>query len=76
MVKKSIGKKSYLNFRYFIKEKQNGNGQIIVGNPDIISTTHNIRLETLLGDTSDSPNHYPFSWRIIDIDFRHNENDI
>ena len=67
--------KVVLDFRFYIQEKQNGNGQVVLGSEDLIFATHCIRFETPLEDVNSSYDKYPFSWKIIDIDFEYNEKD-
>jgi len=61
------------NERFFIQEKQNGVCEVVFGSKDIVSAKHNVRLETLLENRTDADEHYPFSWKIIDIDFDHSK---
>ena len=55
---------------------RNGNWQIVVGSVDVVSTTHNMRFETLLEDDVNSDEYYPFSWKIIDIDFEDKKSNV
>ena len=56
-------------FRYYVEEKRESGWHIVFGGIDIVSAAHRLRFESVLEDGSETSDHYPLSWKIINIDY-------